>query len=88
MLQTSFIRANAELVKERLKRRNLTDKDLEVIDDIIEKDSQRRSTQSQLDELRGELKTHSDAIGALYKQGKREEAEAAISKVSSRLPCL
>ena len=35
MLQTSFIRDNAELVKERLKRRNLNDKDLQIIDDII-----------------------------------------------------
>ncbi len=83
MLQTSFIRANTDMIKERLKRRNLDGEDLQVIDDIIAKDDLRKSTQSKLDDLRSELKTHADAIGALYKQGKRDEAEIEKDKVAS-----
>jgi seryl-tRNA synthetase len=49
MLQVSYIRENKEEVLERLSVRNFNQPQL--VDDIIYLDDQRKSTQSQADEL-------------------------------------
>lgn len=75
MLQTTFIRANRDLVIERMKKRNLNA--TEMIDNIIALDDKRKSTQHELDESLAQSNRISKQIGQLFKQGKKEEANAA-----------
>ena len=53
----------------------------EAIDKVLEYDNQRKQAQAQLDALLAEVKTLSKSIGALMKQGKKDEAEAAKKQV-------
>ncbi len=75
MLRTTFIRANRDLVIERMQKRNLNA--AELIDNIIALDDKRKSTQYELDESLAESNRISKQIGQLFKQGKKEEANAA-----------
>ena len=75
MLRTTFIRANRDLVIERMQKRNLDAADL--IDNIIALDDKRKNTQHELDESLAESNRISKQIGQLFKQGKKEEANAA-----------
>ncbi|MFK7946775.1 MAG: serine--tRNA ligase [Saprospiraceae bacterium] len=75
MLRTTFIRANRDLVIERMQKRNLDA--TKMIDNVIALDDKRKSTQYQLDESLAESNRISKQIGQLFKQGKREEANAA-----------
>ena len=53
----------------------------EAIDKVLEYDNQRKQAQAQLDSLLAEVKTLSKSIGALMKQGQKDEAEAAKKQV-------
>lgn len=53
----------------------------EAIDKVLEYDNQRKQAQAKLDSLLAEVKNISKAIGALMKQGKKDEAEAAKKQV-------
>ncbi len=81
MLQLSFIRNNRELVVASLQKKNFQDTDL--VEKIIAADDQRKQLQFQSDELLAKRNASSKEIGALMGQGKREEAEALKSAVSS-----
>ena len=82
MLTTNFIRSNIELVKEGLKKRNFSDDNLSVLQQIIDLDDQRKSQQTKLDEQLAEINKMSGQIGQLYKEGKREEADELKKKVA------
>ena len=88
MLQISYIRENKEKVLTGLKKRNFGE--LELVEQAIALDEKRRALQQAiaLDEKRRALQTELDEalsksnklskeIGALMKEGKKEEAEAA-----------
>ena len=81
MLQLSFIRNNRELVVASLQKKNF--QDTELVEKIIDADDQRKQLQFQSDELLAKRNTSSKEIGALMGQGKREEAEALKSVVST-----
>jgi len=81
MLQLSFIRNNRELVVASLQKKNF--QDTELVQKIIAADDQRKQLQFQSDELLAKRNASSKEIGALMGQGKREEAEALKSVVSS-----
>lgn len=81
MLQVSYIRENKEQVLERLSVRNFPQP--ELVDEIINLDEQRRSTQSEGDALQAEANAAARQIGELMKAGKKEEAEAIKSKTSA-----
>ncbi|MCI6250492.1 MAG: serine--tRNA ligase [Bacteroidales bacterium] len=53
----------------------------EAIDKVLEYDNQRKQAQVKLDSLLAEVKNISKTIGALMKQGKKDEAEAAKKQV-------
>ena len=82
MLQIAHIRENADAIVERLKVRNLDAR--ELIDEVLESDRKRREAQVQLDAQLAEAKQLSSQIGQLFKEGKREEAEA-LRKRSTEL---
>jgi len=81
MLQLSFIRNNSEQVVASLQKKNF--QDTELVEKIIDADDQRKQLQFQSDELLAKRNASSKEIGALMGQGKREEAEALKSVVSS-----
>ena len=82
MLQVNFIRQNKDKVIDGLKRRNYSEEALGVIDQILEADEQRKSTQTELDTNLAESNRLSKEIGQLFKQGKREEATSMKNRVA------
>ena len=87
MLDIRFLRENPELVKENI-RKKFQDRKLPLVDEVIELDQQKREAQQEADSLRANRKKISKEIGGLYKQGKKEEAEAMkeeVNRESARL---
>ena len=80
MLQISYIRDSKDLVIKGLKKRNF--KELDLVDRAIALDENRRQTQTQLDNTLSESNRLSKEIGALMKEGKRQEAEAAKAQTA------
>ncbi len=83
MLELNYIRSNKEEVLRGLKIRNYSEEDLAIIDSILSLDEARRSTQTELDNNLAESNKISRAIGGLFKEGKRKEAEALKAQVSA-----
>lgn len=54
----------------------------EAIEQVLAYDNQRKQAQAELDGLNNQVKVISKSIGALMKQGKKDEAEAAKRQVS------
>lgn len=82
MLELNAVRAQPEKLIEGLKIRNFKEEDLAVVNQIIALDDQRKSTQTELDQALAERNRYSKEIGALFKQGKRDEAEGMRARVS------
>ncbi|MBY0476885.1 MAG: serine--tRNA ligase [Chitinophagaceae bacterium] len=80
MLQLAFIRQNRELVKERLTVKNF--RDLNIVDEIIELDEQRRKKQLENDDLAAKVNAASKEIGMLMGKGEKEAAEQKKSQVA------
>ncbi len=80
MLTLKVIRENREEVLERLARKHFNGN--AVIDEIITQDDLRRNTQTSLDSLLNEINILSRSIGALMKEGRKEEANYARAKVN------
>ncbi len=75
MLQVTYIRDHTDEIIERLKIKNV--KDVESrIEEIISLDDRRKSLQKQSDDVKAEQNAIAKEIGMLFKQGKREEADA------------
>lgn len=74
MLTLSDIRARRDEIEAALAKRMLETG--ETLDEILKLDEVRRQTQAQLDDTLAESNKLSKSIGQLYKEGKREEAEA------------
>jgi len=72
MLQVNFIRENKQEVIEKLSVKNFGAS--EVIEQVLELDDNRKKIQKKLDDTLAEANKASKEIGALYKQGKADEA--------------
>jgi len=81
MLQLGVIRQNPEMVKERLEVRNF--KQLELIDEILSLDEQRRQMQLEQDTLQSKLNAASKEIGQLMAKGDKAGAETKKQEVAS-----
>ena len=81
MLQLGFIRSNKEKVLQGLKKKHF--QDLQLVDEIISMDDQRKKLQTQSDDLLSQRNTASKSIGALIAQGKKAEAEESKSTVAT-----
>ena len=82
MVELGYLRSHKEIVLERLKKRNLTDEDLQIVDQILSIDDQRRQSQTAQDNLLHKEKQLSSQIGNLYKSGQREEADKMKTEVA------
>ena len=80
MIDINLIRTNPELVKENI-RKKFQDHKLCLVDEVINLDIKKREVTLKGDELRSSRNTLSSQIGALMKEGKRDEAEEIKSKV-------
>ncbi|MCL1677098.1 serine--tRNA ligase [Elizabethkingia meningoseptica] len=80
MLQVSFLRDEKARVLEGLQKRNF--KHLELVDQAVSTDDQRKKIQFELDSQLSEMNKISKEIGALMKEGKKDEAEVAKQKTT------
>lgn len=74
MLDINLIRTNPELVKENIKKK-FQDKKLALVDEVLLLDKKKRELQQEGDNLRAQRNSLAKQIGALMREGKREEAE-------------
>jgi seryl-tRNA synthetase len=81
MLEIITIRNNAENVKQRLAVKNF--KELNLIDEVVAIDEKRRSIQTKLDENLSRQNAIAKEIGDLFKQGKKDEADAKKAETAS-----
>ncbi|MBO4558637.1 MAG: serine--tRNA ligase [Lachnospiraceae bacterium] len=81
MIDLKFLRENPEVVKQNI-RNKFQDAKLPLVDEVIELDVQRRTTQQEADELRNKRNQISKQIGALMAQGKKDEAEEVKKQVA------
>ena len=82
MLEITYIRNNADRVKDGLKLRNYSDEQLQIIDQILKVDELRRKAQTELDEILANNNKLSKEVGELFKAGKREEANVIKDRVA------
>ena len=81
MLDIKFVRENPDLVKQNIKNK-FQEKKLPLVDEVIDLDEKARKAQQEADALRASRNQLSKQIGALMKQGKKEEAEAVKAQVA------
>ncbi|MBO4903753.1 MAG: serine--tRNA ligase [Lachnospiraceae bacterium] len=82
MLDMKFLRENPEIVKQNI-RNKFQDEKLPMVDKVIELDEMRRTMQQEADDLRNKKNVLSKQIGALMKEGKKEEAEKVKAEVAA-----
>ncbi len=79
MLDLNFVRDNLERVRAKLESRGIPP---QALDDFAEAEADRRRVIAESDQLNAQRNSASREIGALIKEGKREEAEARRQQVS------
>ena len=80
MLDIKYVREHADDVRENIKKK-FQDRKLPLVDEVIELDKKIRELKTEGDALRQERNTSSDAIGALFREKKMEDANAKKARV-------
>lgn len=80
MIDINLIRDNPDLVRENIKKK-FQDKKLPLVDEVIALDAEKRTLQREGDERRARRNTLSKSIGALMKEGKKDESEKVKQEV-------
>jgi seryl-tRNA synthetase len=80
MLTLKYITDNTDEVIARLGKKNFDGKD--IIAQVLDLDTQRKSTQVKVDSASAELNNISKEVGMLFKQGKTAEADQAKAKTA------
>ena len=81
MLQLQYIKEHTDEVIARLKIKNVADVEARI-GEIVALDAERRALQVKADAVKAEQNRIAKEIGALMKQGKRDEAEAAKARTA------
>ena len=81
MIDIKLIRENKELVKENIKKK-FQDEKLTLVDEIEKLDIEYRECKKRGDDLRALKNSKSSEIGALMREGKKEEANLVKEEVS------
>ena len=81
MLQLQYIKDHREEIIARLKIKNVQDVEARI-DEILAIDAERRAMQAKADAVKAEQNKIAKEIGALMKQGKRDEADAAKARTA------
>ncbi len=80
MLQVNYMRQNAELVKEKLAKKNF--KDISLVDQLIQMDEHIREKKTLSESLQANLNSISKEIGMLMGKGDKEKAELQKAEVT------
>ena len=81
MLDMKFLRENPDVVKQNIKNK-FQDEKIPMVDEVIALDEKRRTMQQEADDLRNKKNNLSKQIGALMKEGKKDEAEKVKEEVA------
>ncbi len=81
MIDIRFLRNNPDAVRENIKKK-FQDEKLELVDQVLELDHKLRAAITAAGDLRAFKNTKSKQIGALMRDGKKEEAEQVKSEVA------
>lgn len=81
MIDINLIRNNKELVKENIKKK-FQDEKLPLVDKVAELDVTYRTLKTSLDDLRSQRNKISNEIGALMREGKKDEGLAKKEEVN------
>jgi len=79
MLTLEQLRKDTAFAKERLAHKNF--KDLDLVDEIIKRDNERKKLKDSLEQFQAERNTLSKEVGVLIKEGKKEDAEELKNKI-------
>lgn len=74
MIDINLIRSNPDLVRENIKKK-FQDAKLPLVDEVLALDEKKRALQREGDERRAKRNDYAKKIGALMREGKREDAE-------------
>ena len=80
MLQVAFIREHKEDIIKRLAKRNIDA--IQMVNDAITLDEERRALQTKLDNVKAESNTLSKEIGNLFKSGEAQKANLLKEKTT------
>jgi seryl-tRNA synthetase len=80
MLQVNFLRQNTELAKKKLAIKHFTN--LNLVDEVISIDDQRKQLQASFDDLQSKVNAASKEIGAQMAKGDKDKAEALKNEVA------
>ncbi len=80
MLQVNFLRQNTDLAKKKLAIKHFANVDL--VDEVIAVDDQRKQLQAAFDELQSKVNAASKEIGGFMAKGEKEKAEALKNEVA------
>ena len=83
MLEINILRSERDRVVEGLRKRNFSEEDLKNIDRILDLDDNRKMVLTNLEQLKAESNQKSKEIGALFKEGKTEEANTLRNVVAA-----
>lgn len=81
MLQLQVLRQDPQAIKDRLGVKNF--KEINLVDEIIALDDQRKKLQLEFDNTQAKVNTTSKEIGQLMAKGQKEEAEKRKTEVAS-----
>jgi seryl-tRNA synthetase len=81
MIEINTIRTQPDLVKKGLAKKHF--KDIQLVDDLLQVDEQRRKVQQSLEDIRGKENILAKEIGELFKQGKKDEADQKKAQVTA-----
>jgi seryl-tRNA synthetase len=81
MLTLKFIQENTQEVIDRLNVKRFDAKS--IIDSILRKDEERKSTQKEQDDILAQINSISREVGQLYKDGKTKEGDIAKDKTTA-----
>jgi len=81
MLQVNFLRQNTELAKKKLAIKHFTN--LNLVDEVIAIDDQRKQLQASFDEIQSKVNAASKEIGGLMAKGEKAQAETLKNEVAA-----
>jgi seryl-tRNA synthetase len=82
MLDPRWVAEDPDAVKANLTRRGADDSSFQIVDRLVALQERRTELVRRRDSLREERNQRSKAIGQLYREGKRDEAEASKAEVT------
>ncbi len=80
MLNLKFIQDHPEVVIEKLKRKNFNAED--IVNNIVDLYRQKNEAQQKAEQAKAEMNRISKEIGILFREGKKDEADAAKARTS------